>query len=74
MEFVLIHQTVLEYRANKFYVALVKTVVGLYLRNGLSYSDQTCTSHHKHDLRQHAAFRRSATYWSGDMKNGYFCL
>ena len=32
------------------------------------------TSHHKHDLRQHAAFRHSATYWSGDMKNGYFCL
>ena len=41
MEFVLIHQTVLEYRANKFYVALAKTDTSQYLLNTLSYSDQT---------------------------------
>jgi hypothetical protein len=40
MEFKLIRITVLEYRANKFYVALAKTDVRPYLHNALSDSDQ----------------------------------
>ena len=41
MEFVLIRRTVLEYRANKFYVALAEIDTSQYLLNTLSYSDQT---------------------------------
>ncbi|MGL5231948.1 MAG: hypothetical protein ACRC7W_01270, partial [Fusobacteriaceae bacterium] len=41
MEFKLIPQTIFEKLTNELYVVLAKTEVRLYLRNALSYSDQT---------------------------------